>query len=681
MIKKEHISLLEKVYKAMVEQNDFTNINDLVDVFKLNTLAKGIQYKKTYTEQDMYILGLIIKILQTIYNNSDFECPVSDEDYDILYAIHLEYTGNDIIGASPISTRPTAYHTYPELRGTLDKIHYWSKKDKPDKEDRKSLEEWISSIERKIGRKLPKDTRMIVYPKFDGVSVIFELDENGYVKKALTRGNVQTNEATDLTPLYEGIKIGGFKSCGVKTECIMFLDEFEEYKERYGDFNSPRSAASSVINNQTYDKSLLKYIRNIVLDVSSEDYYPDHYIKGVWHVYGSTIEDIIENGVPITKEKWEKKHNTVIDGWVLVFEDTKLRKEIGREGHINKYEVAYKFPPETKVSTLLDVEFFVGNLGNITPVAKIEPVKINRNTVSSISLGSMDRFLSLGLAIGDEVYVKYDIIPYLDVDDKLKKSGKEPIQAPTECPTCGTKLVRNPVLMCGNDDCPSRVIGAILNYVIKMDIENISIGTITTLFQHNLLTSIDDLYSLKKHKQEIKEIDGFGSKSVNIILDSIDEVSSVPDSKFFGALGIQNVGDKTFRKVLSIYHYNELIENIAKNSLIGALTAVDGIGEITARSIIDGINRNAKLIKKLLKHVSLIQTGGELKGKICFSQIRDKDFEKFLEDSGYEITNSVTKDLVYLIVAKGATSTKVDKALKYGVTVLDIDDAYEKFGF
>ena len=135
---------------------------------------------------------------------------------------------------------------------------------------------------------------------------------------------------------------------------------------------------------------------------------------------------------------------------------------------INKFERAFKFLPESKKSILKSVEFSVGNLGNITPIAKIEPVKLKGNIIKSISLGSVERFKMLGLSVGDEVIIKYEInnnkiIPYLDIDDTCEISGERLIEAPTHCPFCGSKLVEDPLLRCNNESCSSRVIGKILN--------------------------------------------------------------------------------------------------------------------------------------------------------------------------------------------------------------------------
>ena len=143
-------------------------------------------------------------------------------------------------------------------------------------------------------------------------------------------------------------------------------------------------------------------------------------------------------------------------------------KEEDETAGINKFERSFKFQPESKKSILKSVEFSVGNLGNITPIAKIEPVKLRDNTIKSISLGSVERFKMLGLSVGDEVIIKYEInnnkiIPYLDIDDTCEISGEHLIEAPTHCPFCGSELVEDPLLRCNNESCSSRVIGKILN--------------------------------------------------------------------------------------------------------------------------------------------------------------------------------------------------------------------------
>ena len=187
----------------------------------------------------------------------------------------------------------------------------------------------------------------------------------------------------------------------------------------------------------------------------------------------------------------------------------------GREDNINRFEIAFKFPPETKKSKIIDVDFQIGLLGTITPVAKIEPVVMNYNTIKSISLGSIDIFKSLNMRIGDEVIVRYEIVPNLIKDETCISGDGDVILVPTKCKYCNNDLVEEPLLRCVNPDCSSLNIGKIVNFINKMNIECIGPETVAMFYDNDIVTKIEDLYNLKDKKNTIIQLDGFGKKSYN----------------------------------------------------------------------------------------------------------------------------------------------------------------------
>ncbi|NNV04781.1 NAD-dependent DNA ligase LigA, partial [Brevibacillus sp. MCWH] len=145
------------------------------------------------------------------------------------------------------------------------------------------------------------------------------------------------------------------------------------------------------------------------------------------------------------------------------------------------------------------------------------------------------------------------------------------IVTPTTCPYCGQKLIKEPVLKCVNIECESRMIGKIMNYVTKMSIPNISIGIITNLYKEGVLKSIEDLYRLEKHKKRILLLEGFGEKLFNKIIDGINSRKEVFDYQLLGAIGIPEIGEKMFKKILTVYNIEELIK-ISENGEKGKLT-------------------------------------------------------------------------------------------------------------
>lgn len=689
------INTLSTIYEASNTSDDYEGLVKALESIKINSLVSYyIHVTDIYDFEDVIIIEFIIKILQNLYNNSGVQSPITDEDYDILYEVYLRSTTKDIVGGDLISIdRDTTSHNYPDLRGTLDKIHFLKIADKG-KDKRKSLEEWKRKCENKLGRRFRDDEMKIaLYPKFDGVSVVFECDEEGNVIQALTRGDTTNNEATIVNHIFGAIKFKTLDNWnskfGVKTEVVMSNKNYEKFCKRYGTgFKNSRSAASSIINSfKDYDIKFLKYLTIIPLRMQNYDtkeiIVPGYPIVE-YPVKYSTLTDYedINNSIIELREFTKTLLDLPIDGVVIQLIDKNIQSLLGREGAINKFEVAFKFVPESKKTTLIDIEFCIGVLGSITPVAKIEPVKINGNTITNVSLGSMDRFESLGLRKGDEVLIKYDIIPYLNIDDNTCKRSKNPvIEAPTHCQYCGSKLLYDPILRCVNNNCPSRIVGKIVNYTTKMNIENISIGIVTALFKEGYLNKIEDLYSLKKHKNGIINIDGFGEKSFEKLVKSIEKRTEVYDYVMLGSIGIPDIASKIFKSILSIYYIDEL-KQIAKNNDIKKLTSIKGIKEKTALKVISGILLNYDLINFLQKTLIVKHDGREYKMRVVFTKIRDKEFEKYLESINVEVCSSYNKNIDIVICDdSNSESDKIKKARKDGKKILNINEAYSFFKY
>ena len=533
------LSSLYDIYEETKKGKDYNKVLEMLEDVKINKLVDFYIYHfNNYDKDDISLIETIVRILQNIYNNADVLSPITDEEYDKLYEVMIN-NSSDIVGGNVVRNKTISFHKYPDLRGTLDKVHFLTNEEKG-KDNRKSMEYWVDSI----GDILNKSNDMVyIFPKFDGVSVVFECDEKGHVIKALTRGDTVSNEAIDITPMFSMMTfapIDGWKGeFGVKTEVVVSLNNFKRLCKDFEPYKSPRSAISSIINSQELDLRLLKYIS--VIPLRAQNYetkeviiHPDAFNVFPNHMMHLTDYKKFRPAFDNIREYMKEVMEIPIDGVVLHLTDENLKSQLGRKDAINKYEVAYKFPPEEKKTILLDVEFYTGLLGRIAPVAKIEPVKINGNTISNVSLGSMDRFESLMLRRYSEVIVKYDIIPYIYVDDTCKESKEELIKSPTTCSYCGETLIKDPQLSCVNPYCPCRIIGKITNYVEKMDIPGISIGIITTLFDNKILNSIEDLYKLENHKSDIVQIDGFGKSSVKNIIKGIDSRRNVFDYNLLG---------------------------------------------------------------------------------------------------------------------------------------------------
>jgi DNA ligase (NAD+) len=672
--------------KDYLEKENYEKANEKLEAMKINTLVNFLVYKENFTEDDKIVSGLVIRILQNIYNNGgDILSPITDELYDKLYERNKEF--EEVVGATinKASTKIIGFHKYPDLRGTLDKVHFIEKEEKG-KDIRKSLEEWMDSIRKKCATTYAYGMVMIT-PKFDGVSVIFECEDNIAVR-ALSRGDTEKNEAVELAFINQDIKINfiyendlNFKKFGVKTEVIMNGDDFKKFKKKYGEFKSPRSAVSSILNSKEFNEDMLKYLTIIPLQLQDFETKAIIIPKNTINMYAE-LYDIFNNkfNPKELKSIFETFKNAMeedkipIDGVVIRCSDEYIINTMGRENNINKFEIAYKFPPEQKKTFLKDVVFSVGILGAITPVAVVDPVKIKGNTITNISLGSMDRFKLMNLHYADEVIIKYDVIPYLDVDETCFRSNKETIKAITNCPYCDSPLIEDPILKCVNETCDSRVVGKIINYLNKMRIMNISTAIVETFYKEGYLNNIKDLYTLKDKKKKLYDLKGFGKKSIDRIIDSINARKDVYDYELFGSIGIADIGQRMFKKILNIYYVNDL-KKVAQRKLTSELTQINGVGEKVAKKIIEGILLNEDLIEFLCSELNVKRSNSNFKGKVCFTKIRDKELEKVLLDNNIESTDTFSKDIMALIVPDyDVTSSKIEKAKKYGIKIISLED-------
>lgn len=640
--------------------------------------------------------GILIKVLQYIYNNTDIEQPISHDKYDRLYALYIE-TNEDIVGAPSAnnSDKDIRYHNYPDLRGTLDKYHYFRNSEKKEKDSRKSIEDWIGTIVRAcvaVGYNITKEDLMVdIYPKWDGISGIFECEEDGEVDAALTRGDTESNEAIDLSKFFSKVKFKDLAESqngkfGLKTELIMTKADFLKVLE-IEDFSSPRSVISSIFSSDEPNLELLKFLTIVPLRVQNFDTKEVEVVDflGLHEEANLANIDDLREVATLLYEKIKMDYPT--DGVVLVLRSKKLREILGRKGAINKYEVAFKFPAETKISRLKAIIFSVGKLGGITPVAVFEPVVIRGNTITNASLGSIDRFKNLNLAIGDEVEIQYEIIPYLEPH---KHMGGEIIQVPTECPKCGHKLHNTPLLSCINPECPAVKAGKILNFINKMKISFLSVGILAKLIDAGIIQSIIDLYYLEERRHDIVMIEGLGDKTLNKIVKSIKSRSNdIPMHRLLGSLGIDSVGIKTFEKVCMKYNVNTF--NDISMYLLSKryLLDVEGIQDVTASKIINGLSMNMALLKELLTFVTikhypdkkLVDTSNKI--KVYFTNVRDKDFAEHLRMNDVAIVDDFNKKTDILIIPDVETkhSSKKDKALKWNIPVMTLTQAKSYFKY
>lgn len=693
--------ILEAVKRNLIDSGKYPESHDtVVKVLNAAVIKKYIHYLvgaqmegNHISEYDFQCLKTLIYILQTIYNYApDGGSPVSDRTYDRLYEL-LESQNEEMVTTPLVSRDRVVYHTYKSLRGTLKKV-YSLNSDRP-YDKRRTLDDWIAECERKykaatgVDRKLGKED-VYLFPKWDGVSVVFEFDASNTLMCALTRGDTETNEAQDVTPIFSQMKglaepdmLG--KPYGLKTEVMVSQKDKDGYNKKYGtSYHSARTIASSIINSCSKDgrEKLLEVVklRTSTLDENGEETFQelaaDAYVRPNLRCR-LCDRDVIQ--------KFAEKHRQIkglnTDGVVIYFADEEIRRILGRKDNKNQYEVAYKYSEEIAYAKIEDIDFNVTTFGRIFPVAKLEPVVMKGNTISSVTLGSIALMRSLGLRRGDTVRVHYELVPELYMDDKdvrCARSDSPVIECPTKCPECGQDVefnLKGTILTCINPECPARMRGRILNYANKVGIQNIGESTIKTLMDKRLVKTIPDLYDLRKNEEILWTLPRFDKISTKNILDDIDAHKDIQAPVLIGAIGIESVGKKTAEKILREYTIEQLME-FAEDGKVSALVSIPDIGDTMAKRILDGLWENALLIGKLLKKVHVLYPEKtNPKFVVVFHNIRSRKLTMDIESMGGIVDDSVTKKTTFLVVPDGTTdetSPTMDRARRYGVTIVEI---------
>lgn len=704
---KEFYEKLQKYYDEIENEDVLKEVVSLFHSQKMNDIFYKLSHvtKDDKDFNDEYYLKLfkiILKLCNYIYNNTGYDTGISDSEYDELLSYYNSISNDESIITEKVNNNSTRNHRYKSLRGTLDKIYKITEEDIIKNKSQKTLDDWVKQTERRY-KQITGDNidlyneEVIVMPKFDGVSCIFECDEYGNLQHALTRGDTERNIAQDITNIFKN----SFKSLlvtekyeyGLKTEIMIKNDKLKEYNERYGkDYKNTRSLVSAILNSDNFSEDDVEYLVVVPLRYS---YMKDNGEESEQELAMEVFQYPFERCLLKETEKIHEfafNHKNVFgqfrcDGCVIQLTNPKLQKILGRENERQKYEVAFKYTEEKAYSKVIDIEFTTGLFGKINPVVIFEPVKMKGNDIQRASLGSYSRFLDLGLAKGDIIKVLYDIIPYATYDDSdcnCTRSGNPHIKAPVKCEECGEYLEvsnDNTTLQCVNPFCKCRIRGKIINYCIKMGIQSISYATVETLFSKGLLTSIEDLYKIEDKKDEIIKIPGFGINKVNNMILEINDNKEVTTSRLLGSIGIDGISTKKFETLLSYLSIDEVLE-FSINGNENIFNSIPGIKSKTSQKIIEGIKNNLDLIRELQKILTIKEEDKKKYNyKLYFTKTRldgsykDNMLQKLIENTGGLVSDYFNKDIDVLVVPSTNTmSAKVEKAGKYEIPIVLKDD-------
>jgi DNA ligase (NAD+) len=681
------------------EACDEISQKDKMKTIRYYTHLHDIQ-KEPLKASQLQELNAITNILQILYT-ADVGSPISDFDYDILQEMLIDMGIPRLTGSIEINDNSKVSHKYTNLRGTLDKIYYLYPDEKRTNKSRKYLDEWIRSAEvsyeKKTGKKIDLNSaRIMVTPKFDGTSAILEVEGNRATW--LTRGDTKNNRAGDVSHILnifndKYVPYGG----GQKFEIMMSEDNKNKINEFFKDkpYHNSRQIVTSCLNSDEADFKC-EYLTPVPLRIvhelgKIEEIHPDLIKNFPTMICTFDDRDKIKEFANHSRYVKYQGMRLRTDGAVMTILDPNIQKVLGRDNNINNFEVAYKFTEEVGYSRVKDVEFYVSEFGFITPVLVVHDVILKGNTVNHISLSNKERFDELGLSYGDQVAVHYDIIPYATIDEKCSRiPNGHKIEFIKECPRCHEKLNLDVVqVQCQNPNCPSRLIGRVLNYCGNLRIQNIGYNTLDFLYTFGFLDKgILSLYKLKKHANEIENLEGFGRLKTRKIISEIEAKRKLKDYEFFGSIGIEGLSIKTFQLIFSKIPSSKFIDMLELknyNLLLQTLISISGIGDIKASNLIEYLKNsdNKKEIDKLLKEVSIIETystSANSKGTIVFTGCRPTvEMENAILNRGYRWSDSWNKSAVYLVVPNSEyTSNKVGKANAAGVPIVPVNDILDR---
>lgn len=404
------------------------------------------------------------------------------------------------------------------------------------------------------------------------------------------------------------------------------------------------------------------------------------------------IVNNIEELLDYIKDKQEKRDSLPydIDGIVIKLNNLNEQRIMGFTAKYPKWATAYKFPAKEVYTKLEDIIFTVGRTGQITPNAVLSPVLVQGSTIRRATLHNEDYVKEKGLKIGDIVSIRKagDVIPEVVEAIIERRDGTEKeFHMIDKCPICGTELVKKEGQVdyfCLNPLCDKRNIESLIHFVDRhaMNITGLGERIIEDFYNMGFIKNITDIYHLKKHAEDLVELEGFGNKSVNNLIEAIEDSKKNSLEKLIFALGIEQVGEKTAKVLARRF---ETMDNFM-NTSVDILTNIQDIGEIIATSIVDYFSKeeNQKLISDLKElGLNMNYLGEKIEEKEEFanktfvitgtltSYTRD-EMKNIIENFGGHTSESVSKKTDVVIVGDNPGS-KYEKAQKLGITIWDDD--------
>ena len=617
---------------------------------------------------------------------------MTDYEYDHLYdeLVELEKETNMTLSNSP------TINVEPEISSSLKQVEH------PSPMLSLAKTKKVSELENFLG-----DKEGLLSWKLDGLTIVLTY-EDGKLISGVTRGtgiigelvteNVKQFKNVPLTIPYKGRLV-------LRGEAIIKYSDFNRMNEELGDgssqYKNPRNLCSGSVRQLDSSITAKRCVNCIIFaliesstnisNLKSEcfDWLKNQGFEVVEHY--KVTKNTVKEQVLMFKEK-VKEYDIPSDGLVITYDDIAYGNSLGTTAKFPKHSLAFKWKDETVATTLRKVDWLVSRTGLINPVAVFDPVELEGTIVSRASVHNVSILEGLKLGIGDTimVYKANMIIP--QIASNSTQSGN--LEIPDRCPVCGSKasIISNSdvkYLYCMNDFCKAKLIKRLSLFVSRnaMNIDGISDMILNKLITEKIVNNYKDLYHLDRYKDKIIAFDGFGEKSYNNMINSIEKSRHVKLANFIYALGIPDIGFS--RAKLICNHFNNDFNKIS-NLTYEELSNIPGVGDVIAKEWIDTFSNPDFIeeLKELKEEIDIPKASTNsnkdldgltfvITGSLNKFTNRDTMIE-FIEEHGGKVVTSISSKVNYLINNDiTSTSTKNNKAKELGINIIDEDKFLE----
>lgn len=578
-------------------------------------------------------------------------------------------------------------------------------------------EQDLRDFDDRIKKAIGNNFEYVCELKFDGLSISLTY-ENDHLVRAVTRGDgtqgddVTTNVKTIRNIPHRLKSKDQPEIFEIRGEIFMHRAAFERLnkeREELGEvtYANPRNFAAGTIKMQDSAEVAKRPLDAVFYSLNTDrTLFQTHWesLQAIrswgFHVsehsrLASSMDEVLE-----FIKHWENQRFKIgydIDGIVIKVNSYGQQQELGFTAKSPRWAISYKYKAQEVETVLQKVTYQVGRTGAVTPVANLKPVQLAGTTVKRATLHNANEIERLDLHEGDTVFVEKggEIIPKIinvNLDKRLANAQK--IIYPSQCPECGSTLIRNEgevAFYCPNDEgCPPQIVGKMQHFIGRkaMNIDGVGDETIETFYRHGLVRHISDLYTLKDRAVELKNLDRFGEKSIVNMLNGIEQSKQMPFEKVLFGLGIRYVGETVARMLAFAI---KTIDRLT-NATVEELTAIDEIGQRIAESIVEYFRK-----PEHIRQIALLRSYGlqfealestiklqsdKFTGKTfvisgVFEGMSRDELKDLIEANGGKMLSSISAKLNYLVAGDNMGPSKLEKAQKLKIPMISQQELLE----